>query len=593
MMSLSACNDALLKKSELNQTEGMVDTQIAKMKAEQEQVNGLLIQADNAFEQTDYFSAQSYYKQILAIQPAHNRAQDGLRRADLFSQHQAKVNQAINLMGKSEQEDEQAAELLRAVLTENPENQQAAALYQQWVAKVDAKRLASMRAKLKYENPVSLEFRDTEIKIIIEALAKGTGVNFSLDKDVKSRQKASLFVRNVSLEDAISMLVESNGLRMKVLNKNSVIIYPDTARKINQYQDLIVRSFYLEYADPTTVSNLLKNMLGIRQIQTDDRVPMIMIKDIPEVMVLAEKLIKSQDVPEPEVMLEMQIMEVRRTASIDTGVTWPTQLSVITEKNLEDLLSFNKSEIGVSPQLSASFGGSDADVNLLANPRIRVKNKDKAQIHIGDRVPVITSNVSSNGVTSDNVQYIDAGLKLEVEPEVSMSGDVNIKLKLDVSSIGDKVTTNTGASVPQLGTRSTSTQLRLKDGETQVLAGLINDEDRKTITKIPGLGDLPGIGKLFSNHKDEKVKTELVLLITPHIIRSARSPEANTAQYWSGTNLNSGRAFTQPKRSREEVSKMFNPGSTPNATPKQMEQDKSVAPAGLNIQLPPGLASDF
>jgi general secretion pathway protein D len=110
---------------------------------------------------------------------------------------------------------------------------------------------------------------------------------------------------------------------------------------------------------------------------------------------------------------------------------------------------------------------------------------------------------------------------------------------------------------------------------------------------IPGVGDLPGIGKLFSNHKDEKVKTELVLLITPHIIRSARSPEANTAQYWSGTNLNSGRAFTQPKRSREEVSKMFNPGSTPNATPKQMEQDKSVAPAGLNIQLPPGLASDF
>jgi len=597
LILLSGCNEIWIKKEGERSVrhDPTTEEKLAELKTQRAEVNALLADADSAFTKADYELAEKHYKSILTQEPEHLRAKDGLRRAALFSQHAAKIAQAYKLI--DEQQLAQAADLLRAVLVENPTNQQATEMYEKLHDNIEAERIKNMHIKLSYSNPVSLEFRDTELKIIIEALAKGTGVNFSLDKDVKKNQRASLFVRNVTLESAIDMLVESNQLRKKVIDDNTVLIYPNTARKASQYQDLVIRSFYLQYADPTTISNLLKNMLGIKQIQTDERLPMVMVKDVPEVMHLAEKLIKSQDVPEPEVMLDIQIMEIRRTVSETLGLNWPTQLTVIppgenlTYRALKDLTS---GDIGVSPNPNAIFDGQDVGVNLLSNPRIRVKNKDKAQIHIGDRVPVITSNVSSNGVISDSVQYIDAGLKLDVEPIVSISGDVNIKLKLDVSSIGESITTQSGAVVPQLGTRSTTTQLRLKDGETQILAGLISDEERQTVDKIPGLGDLPGVGRLFSSQKDENVKTELVMLITPHIIRSAQSPEAGLSEYWAGANLNAGRPFSRPQRSKEEVSKLFTPGLAPGrkSAPAPATQQQ-VGPESLNIPLPAELTSDF
>lgn len=601
MLSLSSCQmaESLAKKQDTDSTAATyvpekIDT-IAKQRAE---LVALIVQADTAFNHAQYQQAKELYLEVLSKLPNNLRAQEGLHRVELFSQHADKVHQAKTLIQNfAEASDAEAALLLRSVLIEDPNNKEASVLYQSLVDKADAIRLASLHTKLNYKEPVTLEFRDTELKVIVEALAKGTGVNFMLDGDVKSSKRASLFIKNVSLESAIDMLVQSNELRKKVLSEDSVLIYPDTALKTRQYQDLVIRSFFLEYADPTMVSNLLKTMLGIRQIQVDERLPMIMIKDVPEVMVLAEKLIKSQDIPEPEVMLEMEILEVRRTALTDLGVTWPTQVSVLspaTGLTLEALKDVNSSTIGVSPNPNISFDGSDSDVNLLANPRIRVKNKEQAKIHIGDRVPVITSNVSSNGVISDNVQYIDTGLKLDVEPEISMAGDVTIKLNLDVSSIGDKVTTTTGASVPQIGTRSTSTELRLKDGETQVLAGLISDEDRKNIKKIPGLGDLPVLGKLFSSENTDKLKSELVLSITPHIIRARRTPESKLAEYWSGSELNTGRAMAAPAPSREDLSKLFRAGTPPSAvTAPTAVPEAPQAPQGLNIQLPPGLTSQF
>jgi len=599
ILGLSGCNSAELFTKK-DQPETIVSTpsvteRISEIKQQEQKVQALIITADAALMNGDFVMAKQDYQHAIDIKPNNVRAQEGLRRSAIFEQHAASVEQAKILMGKTEQGDQQAADILRHVLVEDPSNEQAGLLYKAIIDHADAKRLASMKKKLKYDHQVSLEFRDTQFKIIIEALAKGTGVNFILDKDVRSNLKASLFIRDVSLEEAIDMLVQSNQLKKKILSENSVVIYPDTALKTRQYQDLIIRSFFLEHADPQTVSKLLKSMLGIKQIQTDDRLPMLMIKDVPEVMVLAEKLIKSQDIAEPEVMLEMQILEVRRTADSLKGVTWPTQFTVLgAGTSLETLKGIGSTDIGVAPNPALVFEGKDVDANLLANPRIRVKNGEKAKIHIGDRVPVITSNVSSNGVISDNVQYIDSGLKLEVQPEISMAGDVSIKINLDVSSIGDKITTNTGAVVPQIGTRSTSTELRLKDGETQVLAGLINDEERTTVNKVPGLGDLPVIGRLFSKHFDEKVKTELILTITPRIIRPRQSPDAALAEYWMGTEFQVGRGMGGPKkRTREEISKMFKAGIAPGSVNKSAVSPKQAPDPGLNIKLPPGLTSSF
>jgi len=600
IFGLTACNTADMftkKERDDQELDPTVPEQVDEMRQQEQALQALMIEADAALMNRDFILAKQIYMEILVLDAENLRAKEGLRRATIFSEHAATIEYATTLIGQDEDINAQAADLLRGVLVEDPNNLDAATLYKTIIDRTDAKRIEAMHTKLKYDNPVSLEFRDTELKIIIEALAKGTGVNFMLDKDVKSNLKASLFIRNVSLEDAIDMLVQSNQLKKKVLSENSVIIYPDTALKVRQYQDLIIRSFFLEYADPATVSKLLSSMLGIRQIQTDERLPMIMIKDVPEVMVLAEKLIKSQDIAEPEVMLEMNILEVRRSAITDKGVTWPTQLTVLSDGvlTLDGLKNIGSKNIGVSPNPSIVFDGQDSNANLLANPRIRVKNGEKAKIHIGDRVPVITSNVSSNGVISDNVQYIDTGLKLEVEPDISMGGDVTIKLNLDVSSIGEKVTTISGAVVPQIGTRSTATELRLKDGETQVLAGLISDEDRKTVNKIPGLGDIPVLGRLFSKHSDDNVKTELILTITPHIIRPRKSPDATLAEYWMGTELQVGRGMSGPKKqTREDISKLFRAGVAPGSANKPAVAPKhDAAPQGLNMPLPPGLTSSF
>ncbi len=600
LLSVSACGELNVRDNliEYGPDERNPPQEMAEINEAEQQLKQQLDSADALLDAGEYAQAELAYRDVLKTFEHNLRAQEGVRRVNSYRQHQVWLDEARRLITQSPENHDSARDLLTRILSENPYNMEASQLYQQIMLAEEQRRLESLRIKLDYDAPVTLEFRETEFKIIIEALAKGTGINFTLDNEVPSTLRASIFIKNMPIEDALDMLVQSNNLRMKVLSVDSVVIYPDKAAKIRQYQDLIIRSFYLEYADPPAIAGLLRSMLGIKQIETDERLPMIMIKDVPEVMPLAEKLIAAYDLPEPEVMLEMEIIEVSRSFGQDTGVRWPTQLSVLSGQGaltLEQLRNTDSSTIGVSPNPALLFDGQDSQISLLANPRVRVKNGESARIHIGDRLPIITSNVASTGVISENVQYIDVGLKLDAEPIINLGGDVDIKLNLDVSSIGNSRTTNSGSLVYEIGTRSTSTHLRLQDGETQVLAGLINDSDRKNISKIPSIGDLPGLGRLFSTHSDTKVKTELVLMITPRIVRQSRAPQAHLSRYWVGSELQAGRSFTQPI-SREDASRLFRPGQAPVAPRSQPEAESEYqdqTPEGLNIQLPPGMTSDF
>jgi general secretion pathway protein D len=178
--------------------------------------------------------------------------------------------------------------------------------------------------------------------------------------------------------------------------------------------------------------------------------------------------------------------------------------------------------------------------NILANPRIRVKNREKARIHIGDKVPVITTTAGATGFVSESVNYLDVGLKLDVEPQVYLEDDVGIKIGLEVSSVSNQIKTSSGTLAYQLGTRNATTTLRLHDGETQVLAGLISNEDRRNSTEVPGLASLPIAGRLFQNREDTANKTEVVLLITPHVVRNIERPDARLEEFNSGTETEVG-----------------------------------------------------
>jgi general secretion pathway protein D len=184
----------------------------------------------------------------------------------------------------------------------------------------------------------------------------------------------------------------------------------------------------------------------------------------------------------------------------------------------------------------------DTDANILASPRIRARNKEKARILIGDRVPIITNSVtpiqSGGGVVTGSVQYQDVGLKLEFEPQVYNQQEVGIRIALEVSSIVKEISGPNGSLAYQIGTRNANTVVRLFDGETQILGGLISSGDRNTASKIPGLGQLPIAGRLFSNNNGNDNKTEIVLSITPRILRAPATLDPSVRNVFSGTEGN-------------------------------------------------------
>jgi general secretion pathway protein D len=179
----------------------------------------------------------------------------------------------------------------------------------------------------------------------------------------------------------------------------------------------------------------------------------------------------------------------------------------------------------------------DGTTNVLANPRIRVKNREKARVHIGDRVPVITTTAAATGgFISESVTYLDVGLKLEVEPVIYLEDDVGIKVGLEVSNIAREVRGVTSNTLTyQIGTRNAATNLRLRDGETQILAGLISDEDRRSASRVPALGELPVLGRLFSHTRDNTARTEVMLLITPRLMRTLARPDVRSIEFAAGT----------------------------------------------------------
>jgi general secretion pathway protein D len=222
----------------------------------------------------------------------------------------------------------------------------------------------------------------------------------------------------------------------------------------------------------------------------------------------------------------------------ELGIIYPNQLAVIgasTGLTLEALRNVKSPNIGLRPNPSLNFNKTTGDVNLLSNPRIRVKNNEKAKVLVGDKVPIINTTATANGVVAENVTYVDVGLKLDVEPRINLDNYVNIKVGLEVSSLGEKTTTKAGGEAYTIGTRNANTVLRLKHGETQILAGLILDDERKSTARLPGLGDIPVLGRLFSNQSDKKSKTEIVLAITPRILSNIQLPKADIAEYWTGT----------------------------------------------------------
>ena len=438
---------------------------------------------------------------------------------------------------------EEASQLLRKVLAQTPSNREARDLLQR-IEDVRSEQQPAPGPTLKgqFSQPITLEFRDAALKSVFEVISRSSGINFVFDRDVRSDTKVNIFVRNTSLDDVVRLILLTNQLERKMLNDNTVLIYPNTPAKQKEYKELVVRSFYLANADVKQALNLVKGMVKTPDVFIDEKLNLMVVKDTPDAVRLIGNLVRSMDLAEPEVMLEVEVLELA-SSKIDTlGVRYPDSIRLGTPGTgaagaLTDTFVIGDSTMKAfvaNPAIVIDLLSQDSVVRVLANPRIRVKNREKAKVHIGDKVPVITTTSTANVGVSSSVSYLDVGLKLDVEPNVYLRDDVAMKVSLEVSNIRRTVDIQ-GTRAYELGTRNTATLLQVHDGETQILAGLISDEDRRSAQKVPGLGDFPILGQLFRSNTEDRRKTEIVLLITPRIVRPVIYPQSAVMDLPVGT----------------------------------------------------------
>lgn len=503
--------------------------------------------------------AQAAYERVQTLDAHNTRARNGLVEIVAQQRHEASVRDARLAL---DQGDTTGAErILRGVLIESPSHAQARQLMQTLRdlalrAPAPAQVLTPAFSKL-----VTLEFRDTPLKTVFEVLARTSGINFVFDKDVRADSKVTIFVRNSSIDEIIKLVLMTNQLERKLLNENALLIYPNTPAKARDYQELVTRSFYLANADVKQAQAMIRTLVKTRDIFADEKLNLLVIKDTPDAVRLAERLLESLDMAEPEVMLDVEVLEITRGRLQELGLRFPdqigygllqpttsstivnsgvTQTSTTLGGTLAAGLVDLRNRVGLTsfvsnPAVTLNLRNEVGDGNLLANPRIRVKNREKAKIHIGDKLPVFTTTSTANVGVAASVSYLDVGLKLEVEPTISLDDEVSIKVGLEVSSIAREIPGPASSLAYQIGTRSAATVLRLRNGETQVLAGLISDEERSSANRLPGLGDIPGLGRLFSSQRDNTSKTEIVLLITPRIVRNLVRPTAESVTVPAGS----------------------------------------------------------
>ncbi len=509
------------------------------MQREQSQTRWLL-QAQQALSEGKLDDARDDLHKVLEVDPHSPMATTLLARLQQAQVHRNALQQARQDLGAGH--FEQAKHALRQILAQYPTDTQAQELLRHVR---DAQRKQDLAHALdpKYAHEkVSLEFQSAPLRSVFYALSQQSGLNFSFDPGVPLDANATLYAKDTPVLNVLDLLLSTHHLRQHVLNGNTIGIAaerPVAPPALGGGSEM--KAFYLTNAHPKQVQALLQSMTTLRNVYIDDALNLVVVKGTPQEIQTARQLIAMVDMAPPEVMLDVEVLEVKQDLLRNLGVEYPNQFELlnvppvassvttptgttittppVTPLTVQSLRSINASVITIN-QLMLNLQDNSGNVKLLANPRIRVKNQVQAQIKIGEKVPVFNSNTTPTGVISSSVSYLDVGLDLKVKPTVMLDGDVQIQIALDVSNILNQVAGSNGAVGYQIGTRDANTTLRLADGQTQMLAGLISDERQRTYSGIPGLGRIPVAGRLFSDHQDSNSKTEIVLLITPHIVRS-------------------------------------------------------------------------
>ncbi len=407
----------------------------------------------------------------------------------------------------------------------------------------------------KSQDPITIVFsKETSIKDIYTAVAKAAGINVLFDPQMKD-EKITVELKDVSLKKGLEILMRQVNHFYKVLDEETIIIAADTPQNRKDYEDLVIKTFFLSSGDVKEVMNVLRTLIEARRIAMNPQLNAIVIRDTVDKVAVAERIVEANDKAKAEVIIDIELLQVTSSHLKDMGVEMNMALSQSLTPNSgvatdpwhwNDIVNIGAGNwlFGGLPSFSYTFLKNNGDATLLAKPQLRITEGEKATLTIGDRVPIPTTTFNTSGTIGGNIvpitsfQYQDVGIKIDMEPRVHHNREVTLKLTIEVSQLGDRIPIGNGQTQPSIGTRTITSIIRLKDGESNFLAGLLRTDKQHTENGIPFLMDIPVIGKLFSRQTDTEQRKDLLLTLTPHIIRVPDITEEDLLPIWVGTENN-------------------------------------------------------
>jgi len=402
--------------------------------------------------------------------------------------------------------------------------------------------------------PMSLSFpNQTNTRDIYRAIGQAFGINILFDPKLRDA-KMSIELKNVTARQALESVMQASGHFYKVLDEKTVIVVEDTPQNRRDYEDLVVKTFFLSNADVKDINNMLRALIDARRIATNEQLNSVVIRDTADKVAIAERLINANDKAKAEVLIDVEMIQVDSTKLRDIGMSLSTysynlgvdakQLGASTSTGAVPITSIPDITRSmwsmVLPTVTVNLIKSAGEAQALAQPQLRITEGQKGSLVIANQEPIPTTTFNTSQTIGGNVvpitafQYKDVGIKIEIEPRVHHNNEVTLKLKVEASDKTGEVTYS-GQTMPTFGTRNVDTVIRLKEGETSMLAGLIRLRKTTSESGLPFLSDLPVIGALFRNNRNETIRSDLVLTLTPHIIRNPDITEEDLAPLWVGT----------------------------------------------------------
>ena len=609
--------------------------------------------AKTAEESKDWDKAVTEYQKALDVDPQNSLYQIDLSRAKLeasrvhFQKGKSLRASALNARGEDQIRLMQlAATELELVIKLDPTNQYAAVEYGKAVSALRDAALASQpasidelkkRAKANItkaappqlnptsDQPISLSFpHETPVKEIYKALGNAFGINILFDQAVKD-DRIAIELKDVTAQQALERLMQAANHFYKALDEKTIIVVPDNPQARRDYEDLVIRTFYLSNGDAEQVTNVVRTMIEARNVFPLKALNAITIRDTADKVRIAEKIIEANDKAKAEVVVDVELLQIDLDKQRDIGAvvnglggTLATTGSVDDKGNpipgsLDTLRGIRSANLVFTiPSIAYNLVKSVGNTETLANPELRISEGEKATLHIGQRVPVpvttFTTGVQNGTLGSlpaTSFQYQDIGIKVSMEPRVHHNGEVTLKLTVEVSDIAAAATAD---APPSFNTRTIEATIRLKDGETNFLAGLIQQTDLTSSQKTPFLGDIPILGRLFTKDHSTRHRTDLMLTMTPHIIRMPDITEDDMAPMWVGTQSNLSFRGLSPRLESQTTADPFTPRGaqqfnatvdsdgnpippanrvTPGTGPTDPFRGRNTAPTNPNTPNPP------